>query len=466
MEQETAAKPAEAPVTQKPRCPLCGAEVDYFVKKKKSAWAQCPACSKKFLVKEHPELQPFIRVVEGAEESEEEGEAAGEKERERVSPPSLFEEPKPMEEIIAEVLEEWGCDKHFINTVVRYVNRKGFFDPNWLMGLLLQARTGRRFTPQEAMMVVDEIVSAIQREKERAEKMGRQYFGQIVWGYDRSPPQVYYPPAAVTPGQYVQPYAQPVYPYAPPPTSYTPPHQPPGYTPHQPPPHSYTPQPALTPQQVQEMIQRAFAEQRTKSDIDELKKMIFEIEKKRVEDMAALDKRLVKFMKATLRTVRETVSSVTSVIQQSQQRQEKPESGIDKKDIELMRSEMEKAFIKQLQEMEKKYTQQIQELEKKLVEAKSESEKKELVSRIEALQRQVEELRTEAGKPVSPEGWQRDETRLVAELGTRFLEMLDKRRPMEYLVRIVPYMAKPPKPEAKTEESLEEMIKAAGGEVE
>jgi hypothetical protein len=67
---------------------------------------------------------------------------------------------------------------------------------------------------------------------------------------------------------------------------------------------------------------------------------------------------------------------------------------------------------------------------------------------------------------VSPEGWQRDETRLVAELGTRFLEILDKRRPMEYLVRIVPYVAKPPKPEAKTEESLEEMIRAAGGEVE
>jgi DNA-directed RNA polymerase subunit RPC12/RpoP/polyhydroxyalkanoate synthesis regulator phasin len=439
---ESVEEPVEALVTQKPKCPLCGAEVDYFIKKKKSAWAQCPACGKKFLVREHPELQPFTRVVEEEGEgrvSEEEGGEVEEKPvRREAPPPSLFEEPKPMEEIIAETLEDWGCDKHFINTVVRYVNRKGYFDPNWLMTLLLQARTGRRFTPQEAWMVVDEIVSQVQREKEKAERLGRQYFGQIIWSYERQGP---YPPSQPT---YAQQYPTPSYPQP----SYTP--TPPGYTPlpsYQPP-HQQT----LSPQQIQEMIQRALAEQRTKSDMEELKKMIYELEKRRIEDRAEVERTLTKFMKATMKTIKETLQNITSVVQQPQQ----PQPAIDKRDLELMRAELEKS-----------YSQRIQELEKKLVEAKTEAEKRELVSRIEALQKQIEDLRAESGKPISPEGWQRDETRLVAELGTRFLEMLDKRKPMEYLVKVVPYVSKPPKQEVvRTEESVEEIVKAAGGEVE
>lgn len=443
--------PITSPVTQKPRCPICGAEVDYFIRKKRSAWAQCPVCGKKFLVKEHPELIPYIRVIDDDDEKESKKDEKKEEEEEREEKvetreekvPSLFEEPKPMEEIIAEVLEEWGCDKGFINTVVRYVSRKGYFDPNWLMSLLLQARTGRRFTPQEAWMVVDEIVSQIQKEKQKAEQLGKTYFGQIMWSYGSSSYPM--PPFGFSPQYPSTPYT--------PPSSYS---QQPSYSPAPTPSHSYQPpyQQTLTPQQIQEMIQRALAEQRTRNDMEELKKMIYELEKKRVEDKMELEKTMVKFMKTTMKTIKETLQSITSVVQQPQQSQQ---TGIDKKDLELMKAELEKAYM-----------QRLQELEKKLIEAKTEAEKKELMSKIEALQKQIEELRGEVGRPVSPEGWKSDEVRLVAELGTRFLEMLDRRKPMEYLVKIVPYMAKPTQQprEAKTEESLEEMVKAAGGEVE
>jgi len=58
-----------------------------------------------------------------------------------------------------------------------------------------------------------------------------------------------------------------------------------------------------------------------------------------------------------------------------------------------------------------------------------------------------------------------DEAKLVAELGGRFFEIVKDRKPMEYLVRIIPQ--KPPTEEKKkTEASIEELIKESGGVVE
>jgi len=54
----------------------------------------------------------------------------------------------------------------------------------------------------------------------------------------------------------------------------------------------------ITPQQIQEMIRQAIAEQKKADVIDELKKMIYEIEKKRIEDKAEMEKKLADTTKA------------------------------------------------------------------------------------------------------------------------------------------------------------------------
>jgi ribosome-binding ATPase YchF (GTP1/OBG family) len=113
--------------------------------------------------------------------------------------------------------------------------------------------------------------------------------------------------------------------------------------------------------------------------------------------------------------------------------------------------------------MEKAYLSRISELEKKLLEAKSEAEKREILSQLQEVRSRLESMEKERAKPVSPEGWQSDEARLVAELGTRFLEIIRERKPIEHLVRIVP---KTEEKREKTEKSLADLIREAGGEVE
>lgn len=194
----------------------------------------------------------------------------------------------------------------------------------------------------------------------------------------------------------------------------------------------------VTPQQIQEMIRQALAEQKRQSDIEELKKMILELEKKRVEDKAEMEKQRAQDREEILKTVREVLSN----IQPSQpSTPSTPPDVVTKKDLELLKSEMEKVLLK-----------------------------KEFESKVESLSKEVENLKSVAGKPViSPEGWQKDETRLIAELGTRTLDILDKRKPLEVLVRLVqqpPQPSQPPQQEQKTEKSLVDLIKESGGIVE
>jgi len=434
-----------------PACPLCGAEVEYFTKKPRSHFVQCPACGKKFSITEHPELKDFIKVVEegkrkdeGAPEEREEEGAAEVKEVKPVRrsvPKPLFEEPKPMEEVIYEVLSEWNCDEDFINRIVNYVQRKQYFDPGWLMNMLLHARTGRKFTEQEAYMVVDEIVSAIEQEKRRAEQLGRPYFGSIIWAQSSS--RTYQPGYPMYPAT----GSQPAYP-----TTY-PPATPTGTPPS--PAYQYQQQMAITPQQIREWIAQSLAEQRKESVIDELRRQVAELEKKRIEDKADLEKKL---MESITKTKEELINAIKDAISSLAPAQQVQPAGIDKKDIELMKVEMEKAFAQRVAELEKKY-----------LEARSESEKKELLGQIEELRRRLEDVKREASAiTISPEGWKSDEARLVAELGGRFLDLVKDRKPMEYLVRIIPQTQAQPSQQQpmKTEKSLEDLIRETGGEVE
>jgi len=416
------------------KCPLCGNEVEYFIRTKRSKYAKCPACGKSFVTSEHPELEQFIKVVEEPKPVEQpQGQVSEEvAEVKKPKPKPLFEEPKPVEDIVAEVLEEWGCDKDFIDRIVNYIQRKGGnFDAGWLMNMLLHARTGRKFTEQEAYMVVDEIVSMIQQEKQKAESMGRPYIGSIIVSGSYQRPGFYTPTFPST-----QPYYPPQPYYIPPPT--------PQY-------HTPTPtyqQPPITPQMIQEMINKALEDFKKKSEVDELRSKVVEVDKKLIETKAELEKVIAKSFEELNKIVKETLANLP--VQQAP-----AQPSIDKKDIELMKTELEKAYIQKLSELEKKF-----------LEAKTEAEKKELIGQIESLRREIDDLRREASKPVSPEGWQKDETRLVAELGTRFFDIIKDRRPIEYLVKIIPKQAPPPAEERKTEKSLEDMIKEAGGVVE
>jgi len=423
------------------KCPRCGQEVEYFLRRKpKDPYLFCPKCNEQFYKRElqlPPDAKIEIRYMETVGEEEEEKE---EKPQTKPKKP-LFEVPKEPAQIISEILTDWGCDEDFVKRVADYVNMKGYFDPAWLMNMLLHARTGRKFTDQEAYMVVDIITSALEQEKRRTEEAGKVFPLSIISlrGTSTTPP--YYPL-----------YTPPSYPTYQPPPQYT--YVPPQYTPQAPATPSTSTvapyvttysQPPITPQQIQEMIRQAMAEYKKQSDLDELKRMMAELEKKRIEDRAELEKMIAKAHE-------EMTKTVASI--QTQPIQAQPQPTIDKKDIELMRLEFEKALTQKLSELEKKY-----------IESKSEAEKKELQNQIASLKEQIEAVRREAtSRPISPEGWQKDETRLVAELGTRFFDIIKERKPIEYLIRIIPQQ--PPQQQQKTEKSLVEMIKESGGVVE
>lgn len=462
-----------------PKCPVCGAEVEYFTRRRNSAFAKCPACGNTFKVKDHPELAQYVKVEAPVEQEEEEEEAPTPETkiehrpqpepRPRVRPARepvrLFEEPKPVEEIVTETLLEWGCDENFVKGVVSYIQSKGVFDPGWLFNILLKGRTGRRFTEAEAWMVVDIITSKIQHEKQKAEASGRPYFSSIVM-------------TTLTPTPYPYGYSAPMPLQAPQQTYY--PQSTPLQTPQMPSNvpqmgapsfHQPAQQPTVTPERLQEMIRQALMEQRKASEMDELKKGIFELEKKLLEQRQQFEKQISDLRGEVLNVVKETLRETLSTIPQTQPQTTQPQIGPEK--VELVKAELEKTYIQRLHEVEKTFEQRLADIkgvyEKQLAEMKeklAEAEKKDLLNKIASLEEKIEQYRRETGGrvPVSPEGWQSDEARLVAELGHKFLDLVKERKPIEYLVKIVPQL--PKTREAKTEESLEEMIKSLGGEVE
>jgi uncharacterized Zn finger protein (UPF0148 family) len=453
------------------KCPKCGAEVEFFLKRKPhDPYLLCPQCNNLFTKNElPPEERNRVRVkyMEDIEEKNDNDDVAQphehidedekqeqaiqkevSKQRQRRFEP-LFAMPKEPTEIIAEILLDWGCKDDFVRRVTEYINVKGYFDAGWLMSMLLKANTGRRFTEQEAFMVVDMIMSALEREKKMAEETGKAFPIGIVPLRGGGGGGTYYShpiPLHQSSPQYMTMYhASPT-----------------------PPPHGQAIQqlpttaqyPQITPQQIQEMIRQAIAEQKKADVIEELKKMIYEIEKRRIEDKAEVEKKLAdttktvrdeltKMLENSLSEIKDMIASL-----QSPQQTQAASASIDKRDLELMRIELEK-----------KYIQEISNLEKKLLEAKTEAEKKELLGQLQELKVKLDTLERAASTPISPEGWKSDEARLVAELGGRFFEIVKDRKPVEYLVRIIPQ--KPMTEEKKiTETSLEELIKESGGVVE
>jgi len=447
------------------KCPKCNEEVEYFYKLKKyDAYLRCPKCNERFTKSDLPDgIKYKVKyLTETSKENEDKDKVESiertevtREERAKKTTPPLFEPPKEPTEIIAEILLDWGCDEDFVRRITEYIRTKGVFDPGWLMSMLTSARTGRRFTHQEAFMVVDMITSALEQEKRKAEEAGRIFpIGIITLKPSTTTTYVSHPQLLYQSTPYTQPIMTPyTVPTAPPPspTQATPPQ-----------PHTQLTMPAMTqitPQQVQEWIRQGLEEFKKTSAIDELKRLVYEIEKKRIEDKAEFEKRIAekereledrlsKKLDNTLKEIKEAISNITT-IQQPQVAQ----PSIDKKDIEVLITKLQSDYEKKLSEIEKKHIEELRKLREE-----------QLQSEIKKLEAKIEEIRKEAVKiPVSPEGWQKDETRLIAELGTRALDILKERRPIEYLVRIIPHREEKTE---KTEKSLVDLIKESGGIVE
>jgi len=426
------------------KCPVCGEEVEFFYKKGKyDPYLRCPKCGNLFTKKDLPPGEAYeVRYM--SQESEERHEEV--RTEEKGKKVSLFEEPKEPTEIIAEILLDWGCEEEFVRKITEYINMKGYFDPGWLMNMLLRAKTGRRFTEQEAYMVVDMITAALEREKQKMESAGK-IFPFAIMSLKPSPV------TGQMSGMYTQPYTlQP---------------QPPAtlqYLSHQLPPIQYQqpsaatlpaqtsyPQATMRPEDiarlVEEKLRTALQEKRTADTIEEIKKAIADYEKKLIELRHEQEKRTDDVKKELTSMVQQTIKELLEELRASLTPPQpvKSEEEVTKKDLEIMFEKLKR------EEMEKRY-----ELEKKLLEDK--------------LQVLLDKIESNKSAPVSPEGWQKDETRLIAELGSRFFDIVKDRKPIEYIVRILPVPQQTQQPQTqqpqKTEKTLLDLIKESGGEVE
>jgi len=437
------------------KCPRCEAEVEYFLRRKShDPYLMCPVCNQLFTKKElPPDAKYEVRYMETAkyeyiaETKDEELQPQQTQAKQRPKSVTLFEEPKEPTEIIAEILLDWGCDEEFVKKITEYINMKGYFDLGWLMNMLLRAKTGRRFTEQEAFMVVDMIVSALEREKQKMEAAGK-IFPFTIMSLKPSTSSGQYMTGTYTQTFGVVPHPSlQSYPYMPTQQQMYQQYQqmPSTTTPQQ---FGYMPPPMKSEdiaKLIEEKIRAALEEKRTTDVIEDLKRAIVDQEKKILELKHEQEKKTEEVKKETLNTVqqmlKEVIDEIRATLTPSQPA--KSEEEITKKDLELMLERLKR------EEMEKRH-----ELEKQLLETK-----------FSTIMEKIESSKT---TPVSPEGWQKDETRLVAELGTRFFDIIKERKPIEYLVRILPVQPQQQQPQQpqKTEKTLIDLIKESGGEVE
>jgi gas vesicle protein len=126
--------------------------------------------------------------------------------------------------------------------------------------------------------------------------------------------------------------------------------------------------------------------------------------------------------------------------------QQKSEGGIDKKDLELMKSDLEKTYISKIHDIEKQRTEET----------------------IKTLKEELADIKSKVGKPtIAPEGWSSDAYRAFSEVGTRAMDTLERimegRKPVETLFKIIVQ----PLPQTKEVKSdLASKIEKEGGLVE
>ncbi|MEM1672341.1 MAG: hypothetical protein QXT86_09865 [Archaeoglobaceae archaeon] len=414
------------------QCPNCGTDTK-FLKKKKSPYAFCPNCRKSIPTKEIPveeievvDKYPWEEVKEELEEEtmkeleEETTEGIEEKkkeERRRYEP--LFDYPKDPTRIIEEVLMDWGIDEEFIKHVVRHVERKGFLETSWLFNMLVKGRTGRKIIPDEALMIIEEITSAIENERRKAESLGMTYVPfQVIDVRDR--------------GVNVYGYNIPVNPYRPqlyvyPPTQQGQPAMPQVGQPAMPQFPTLPQQQILSPDVIKNIVvsevSKLLEEKKKHDEINELRKKVY-------EDIPSMIKNETDKLKSNvMQTIKELFEGLKEKLQPK-------EEGITKKDLELLIERIERS-----------------ELQKTIEELKK------------VLQEKTQQI---VIQPPPSEGYQNDGARLIADALKTIVNpgQWYPGRAVENLIRVLPQIQQPQtQKEVPGEKSVVDLVKEYGGDV-
>jgi uncharacterized C2H2 Zn-finger protein len=368
---------------------------------------KCPVCGRKYKTE--------VRLKEHMDEKHKKPE---EKSQERRFE-GIFPQIREPSEIMRDILKSYGLSDEFIEWVTRYVDRKGGLDPGWLLSMLTTARTGRRLTDAEAYLIVDEVVSEIEKERVKAEQQKRPW-SFFVTGYTtrtQAPTYMPYPTQYPTTTPYTPPYTT------------QPPSQYPTITP-----------PPLTEERIKAMMHELLEEKRRKDELEELR-----------DKQASLEREVDKKIMDLRKEVADTLSKITDEIVEKIKPlipQQKAEGGIDKKDLELMKSELEKTYISKIHDIEKQRTEET----------------------IKTLKEELADIKSKVGKPtVAPEGWSSDAYRAFTEVGTRAMDTLERvasgRKPLETLFKIIVQPIQPPQTK-EVKSDLASKIEKEGGLVE
>ena len=164
-------------------CPLCGEKVPYFIRRGRSLNVYCPKCNGRIslakvdlkYVKQFPpkskskksSSEPEITIepkISAPEPDDYEGEVI-----------ELVDRPKTPEEVLREVLEEYGIPKKFIDFAVKRSQRVGGLHPAELEQMLLMIKFSGVRDKGTASFVASDYAYALKQEEEKAKRMKETY---------------------------------------------------------------------------------------------------------------------------------------------------------------------------------------------------------------------------------------------------------------------------------------------------
>jgi len=365
-------------------CPHCGAVIDHIVRYGRSWARQCPKCGRAIaqnqipegFPEEHREAKPKpTRKRKVAEEEEEE--------KERPAPP--FKRPKTPAQILRELCEYHGLKDSFIEYVVRKAEAKrGGLHPMEFRQMLQDLDSGIK-TKRQAEYIVSDYIEMLMAEREKARQMGVPMVYPIGPYEEEAPTMGIQMPY----GEYPEPYGPTMYGYRR--------SMPPGYRTAF---GGYPRQPTLT----VDMVERIFEEKVTK---------LLE-EKRRRDEIETIKEQLANVPKIVEETVAKAVPQTPPNIVTTDQLMEALEKKTTEAQLEAQREQ-----VKMWKEL---YDKALDEIRKTREEWAKDRE--EFLRKVEEAKQPIQ---------VNTEGYQRDETRLLAE----GIQILGRKTPIKDLGSIL-----------------------------
>lgn len=441
------------------RCPNCGEWVDHFDWYGNIRSPMCPNCKKLVkrdlvppdaiqwkparktsrkkaeedeklsMAKREYELKLIARelgeeVGEGVvSELEEEASRAMEEYR-RYESESIFEAPKPPEKILFEVLSAYKhINPEFIRAMVRRAKRKGYMTPDELKFFLMNLKSGVK-GPVEAQFIADEYAYALQREAEKAKKLGYPYPYSATFD-SRQPYSTTTSSGWQTTSTYPYTSSQSTYPY----TSSTYPYS-----------SSYqTQQSSVSGGVTREELERMMNQlrQETQQTIQQALQQI--LQKKKEEELEdklhALEMKQLEIQQQMINMMKSMKEEFMQMMQQIASQASQPPPNV------VTRDEMEKMFMekymslleKQIESKDeaiRQWQQTVLNLNEKLKELKDENERLKL-----ELMKELEMIKKREPIVYKPEGYKEDAFRLLAESVHHLAEVVKERKPIETTIK-------------------------------